>query len=208
MNKRIVVILAHPSSESLNAALAQRYVTAAQKAGAEVIVIKLGELNFDPVLREGYKSGQEFEPDLLDAQKKIDRAEHLVIFTPMWWGTTPAIFKGFIDRVFLPGWAFTYKDNRPVQLLKGRTAQVVATMDCPGFWYRLVYRNSMQRTLGTATLRFCGFRTQFKMLFGVRESSQAERAKWLSQVETMATRQAREPRAQSYQSTTRLVFFV
>lgn len=190
MTRKILVILAHPNPESFNAALAERYVYAAQKAGAEVNFIKLGDLDFDPILRAGYKSDQELEPDLVEAQQQIDSAQHLVIFTPVWWGTTPAILKGFIDRVFLPGWAYKYTNKLPVKLLSGRTAQVVSTMDSPGFWYRLVYRNSLQRTLGTATLRFCGFKTKFKMLFSVRESSPNGREKWLSQVEDMAIRQS------------------
>lgn len=190
MTRKILVILAHPNPESFNAALAERYVYSAQKAGAEVNFIKLGDLDFDPILRAGYKSDQELEPDLVEAQQQIDSAQHLVIFTPVWWGTTPAILKGFIDRVFLPGWAYKYTNKLPVKLLSGRTAQVVSTMDSPGFWYRLVYRNSLQRTLGTATLRFCGFKTKFKMLFSVRESSSNGREKWLSQVEDMAIRQS------------------
>ncbi len=190
MKRRILVLLAHPSADSFNAAMADRYASAARTAGADVKILKLGELEFDPILRLGYRGNQELEPDLQAARQHIEWAEHLVVFTPVWWGTMPAILKGFIDRVFLPGWAFEYSDKLPVKLLKGRTAQVVATMDSPGIWYRVVYRSSMHRTLGTATLRFIGFKTKFRMLYSVRESSESLRKKWLAQIESMATRQA------------------
>ena len=54
MNKRILVILAHPSPDSLCAALAQSYAKGAEASGHEVRSLSLGALRFDPILHEGY----------------------------------------------------------------------------------------------------------------------------------------------------------
>ncbi|MBL4635798.1 MAG: NAD(P)H-dependent oxidoreductase [Kofleriaceae bacterium] len=77
MKRRILVLLAHPSPDSFNAAMADQYATAARTAGADVKVLKLGELEFDPILRTGYKGSQELEPDLEAAKQQIEWAEHL-----------------------------------------------------------------------------------------------------------------------------------
>ena len=55
--QRILVILGHPSADSLSAALAQSYKEGAQAAGAQVRLLDLGTLAFDPILRAGYRGG-------------------------------------------------------------------------------------------------------------------------------------------------------
>ena len=52
MNKRVLVVLGHPSNQSFSAAVSRAYVTAARTAGHDVQVLELGELDFDPVLRD------------------------------------------------------------------------------------------------------------------------------------------------------------
>ena len=188
MQRRILIIIGHPAKKSFNRALASHYAEAARKAGAEVRVLHLGEIAFDPILRDGYD--QALEPDLREAQKLIKWCEHLVVVTPLWWGTVPALLKGFFDRAFLPKWAFTYKGNMPVKLLGGRTAQAIGTMDSPSWWYRFVQRKSLERTLGTGTLRFVGFKTKFKIFPNVRGSDESRRKRWLDEVAALGARQA------------------
>ena len=67
--------------------------------------LKLGELAFDPILHEGYEQSQVLEPDLLEAQRQIHWAEHLVFVYPVWWGGLPALLQGFFDRALQPGFA-------------------------------------------------------------------------------------------------------
>ena len=78
MSTNIALILGHPDPTSFCAALARAYTDSAQAAGATVREIKLGELNFDPVLRHGYQQDQTLEPDLLAAQETISWADTLV----------------------------------------------------------------------------------------------------------------------------------
>ena len=74
MSKRILVILGHPSSDSFCAALADAYGEAARGAGHEVRELRLGQLDFDPVLHQGYRQLQPLEADLLAAQQAISWA--------------------------------------------------------------------------------------------------------------------------------------
>ena len=105
MTKRVLVILGHPANDSFCAALVDSYVEGARETQAEIKVLRLGELDFNPIL-QGYKTSTPLEPDLVAAQQAITWAEHLVFVYPIWWGAMPALLKGFIDRTFLPSFAF------------------------------------------------------------------------------------------------------
>ena len=63
------------------------------------------------------------------AQEKLQRAAHVAWFFPTWWGAPPALVKGFIDRAFLPGFAFKNRPGNglPETLLKGRSSRVVTS---------------------------------------------------------------------------------
>lgn len=113
MGKRILLILGHPGATSFCAALAERYAQSALDAGHQVRQLRLGEMVFDPVLRQGYQQVQALEEDLSRAQSDILWAEHLTLVYPIWWGGIPALLKGFFDRVLLPGFAFKYRKGKP-----------------------------------------------------------------------------------------------
>lgn len=133
MSRSILILLGHPDRDSLCGALAQRYATAAENAGHQVRLIALGELEFDPVLRHGYRQIQPLEPDLQDDADAIEACDHLVLVYPTWWGAMPALLKGFFDRVLLPGYAFRYRRDSVWwdRLLAGRSARVITTLDTP-----------------------------------------------------------------------------
>jgi putative NADPH-quinone reductase len=182
MKKNILVVLGHPLSKSLCASLAEAYAEAAIGTGHKVKVLRLGDLNFDPVLWHGYAKIQELEPDLLEAQKLVQWAEHLVFVYPTWWGALPALLKGFFDRTFLPGFAFKYRENSVWwnKLLAGRTAHLMVTMDTPPWYYRLVYgapgHHQMKRTI----LGFCGIKVTRLTTFGpVKSASKTKKDIWL-----------------------------
>jgi len=189
MGKRILLILGHPSSESLCGALAERYAQSALAAGHEVRQLRLGELVFDPVLREGYRQIQTLEDDLSAAQSDILWAEHLTLVYPIWWGGIPALLKGFFDRVLLPGFAFKYRKGKafPDKLLKGRTAHLLVTMDTPPWYYRLIYRMPGLHEVRKTTLQFCGIKPLRTLTFGpVLGSTDQQRQTWLQQAQAIA----------------------
>ncbi len=132
--KKILIINAHPNKDSFNFGIAAAYKKGALQTNAEVKEIVIRDLQFNPNLQYGYQKRIELESDLLDAWEKIKWADHLVWVHPVWWGGLPAITKGFIDRVFLPGFAFKYRENSVWwdKLLKGKTAHIITTLDQPG----------------------------------------------------------------------------
>jgi NAD(P)H dehydrogenase (quinone) len=164
----IVVILGHPDSTSFCGALARSYADGARAVGATVREITLGNLSFDPVLRHGYAQIQPLEPDLVAAQGSITWADTLVFVYPTWWGAVPAVLKGFIDRTFLPGFAFNYRENSRLwdRLLAGRSARLLVTMDSPPWYYRWVMRQPGHQMMRRATLGFSGVKPVRTSEFG------------------------------------------
>ena len=191
MGKRILLILGHPSTKSFCAALAERYAQSALDAGHEVRQLRLGEMVFDPVLRDGYQQIQTLEDDLNAAQSDILWAEHLTLVYPIWWGGIPALLKGFFDRVLLPGFAFKYRKGKafPDKLLNGRTAHLLVTMDTPPWYYRLIYRMPGLHEVRKTTLQFCGIKPLRTLTFGpVLGSTDQQRRSWLQQAQAIARR--------------------
>ena len=178
---KVLVILGHPRSPSLCAALADAYATGARAAGAEVEELDLGALQFDPDVRPVSPADQPLEPDLERARGLIDWADHLAFIYPGWWGVGPARLKGFLDRVLLPGFAFRERDDGRLEgLLGGKTAHLITTLDMPPWVYRVIYRAPGHNAMRRSTLGFCGIETTRILALGpVRESDQARRAAWL-----------------------------
>jgi len=189
--KRILMIVGTPKSISLCHALGEAYAQGARSEGHVVRMLKLGELEFDPVLRSGYEQSQNLEHDLLEAQREIHWAEHLVFVYPVWWGGLPSLLSGFFDRVFMPGFAFkAHGRKHPAnELLKGRTAELLVTMDTPKRYFRWVYGAPAHRQMVRTVLAFCGIKTSRLTEFApVRTSSEEQRQRWIRQAEVLGHR--------------------
>ncbi|MNI36446.1 hypothetical protein D3C73_904950 [compost metagenome] len=182
--KKVVIIQGNPAPDSFCAGVADAYRAGAEKQGAQVRQITLRELEFSINLANGYKKRTELEPDLVQAQESIKWAEHLVFVYPVWWGTMPALLKGFLDRILLPGYAFKYRPNSSFwdKLLTGKSARLLVTMDSPAWYDRFMYGSPSLRSMKKATLQFCGVNPVKSTIFPeVRKSSEASRTKWLQQ---------------------------
>ena len=179
---------AHPSDRSFCKALADAYESAAKDAGYEIERINLRELDFNPNLIHGYAEIQELEPHLQMAQKKIMQCQHLVLIFPIWWGSMPALLKGFFDRCLLPGYAFKYHEKDPFwdKLLKGRSARVIITSDAPVFYNWLMYLGAPYVTIKKTILGFCGFKPVKLLSIGsVKTLSASKREGWLTKVSAL-----------------------
>jgi NAD(P)H dehydrogenase (quinone) len=189
--KRILMILGTPKNNSFCHALNEAYAQGARSKGHVVRQLKLGEMSYDPVLRDGYEQSQQLEPDLLEAQRQIHWAEHLVFVYPVWWGGIPALLKGFFERTFLPGFAFKYRNRSQLwdKLLSGRTADLLVTMDTPPWYFRWIYGAPGHRQMTRTILGFSGIKTRRLAEFApVRPSSEEQRQGWLRRAEALGVR--------------------
>jgi putative NADPH-quinone reductase len=192
--KRILLINAHPSPSTLCSELANAFALGAmQTSRAELRQLTLREMAFDPILHQGYQGTTPLEPDLQRAQADILWAQHLVFVYPNWWGSMPALLKGFFDRPLLPGFAFKYRQGSPLwdKLLAGRTAQLLVTMDTPGWYYRWVWHRPGHQQMRHAILGYCGIKTTGITEFApVHGATTAQRQAWIEKARRLGVRTA------------------
>jgi len=129
---RALVLFAHPCPESFSAALHKTVVQGLEAKGWEVDDCDLNAEGFSPVLTEAERRGYHKEPENIEpVQEYVDRvraAQALIMVFPVWNFGYPAILKGFLDRVFLPGVSFRLEDGKvKPNLTQIRTLAAVTT---------------------------------------------------------------------------------
>ncbi|ACM27460.1 NAD(P)H-dependent oxidoreductase [Rhizobium rhizogenes] len=119
---RVLVLHSHPVEESYGAALHRQTIESLQAAGHEVDDCNLYAEGFDPVLTRHGRMIYHDYPENTEAVKsyveRLQRAEGLVIVTPVWNFGFPAILKGYFDRVWLPGVTFELVNGKVTSKLK------------------------------------------------------------------------------------------
>lgn len=185
---KIGIVVGHPKADSYCAALGRAYLRGAQEGGHEARLFLLGEMSFDPVLREGYRGEQELEPDLLDAREAFVGADHVVLIFPLWCGDMPAILKGFIERV-LQREVLAMRNNPSIaawKMFKGKSARIIMTMGMPGFFYRWYYGAHALKLLKRSILQLVGISPVRATIHGMIEGvSDGTRQEWLRETEAL-----------------------
>jgi 1,4-dihydroxy-2-naphthoate octaprenyltransferase len=182
---KVLIVVGHPRKASFCGALARAYRKGAARANVELRELWLADLRFDRDVHSFDPEVQPVEKDVRRARALIAWADHLVFVYPNWWGTMPGLLKGFLDRVLTPGFAFEDLPNggwRP--LLKGKSADLITTMDMPGWAYRWIYRAPGHNAMKRASLGFCGIATSHALRFGpIKASRPEQRQAWLEAAE-------------------------
>jgi len=144
---KVFIVSAHPEPKSLNTALRDLSVRVLEDLGHVVRISDLYGMDFNPVAsaddfterqdpdylvyaleqRHGYENGT-LAPDILEEIEKVLWCDLLILNFPLFWFSTPAIFKGWIDRVLISG--LTYGGKRFYERggLRGRKAMVTLTL--------------------------------------------------------------------------------
>lgn len=186
MTKKIAIVVGHARQGTFCEALGEAYLKGAKNAGHDAELFVTSKLSFDPILHEGYARVQSLEPDLARATAAIKAADHLVLIFPLWLGTLPAIFKGFLERILQPDLVGPAKTGKFVQVLKGKSAHVIMTMGMPGVIYRWWYGAHALKMLKRNILAFMGVGPIRSTIHGMIEGVSSEtRQSWIGQAEQM-----------------------
>jgi NAD(P)H dehydrogenase (quinone) len=192
-NMKILIVDGHPYDKSFCQAVTTAYTKGATSANHQVDVLSLRELKFNPNLQAGYKIIQELEPDLLRAQDLLKNCDHLVFVSPIWWGGPPALLKGFMDRTFLPGFAFKYRKDSVWwdKFFTGKSGRVIVTSDAPA-WYMRFYRgDSTVRMIKESTFDFIGIKpVRVTRLGDIKRLSDEKRLRMLQKVEKIGSKES------------------
>jgi putative NADPH-quinone reductase len=186
----VLVVYCHPCEDSFNAAVLRVTLEALAEGGHQVRVCDLYRDGFDPVMRlpewrTYHDPAQNLEP--VSAQvEQLKWAEAVIFIYPTWWYGVPAMLKGWLERVLVPGFAFEVPTatRGPVPKLKHIT-RVIALTTCgatpliswimgqPG-------RRTLLRGFRSICSTFC--RTSYVALYRMDTASAAERASHLLRV--------------------------
>jgi len=177
---RVLIVYAHPLRDSFAAALRDTIVATLHEGGHQVDPCDLYGEGFDPVLtpaeRRAYNTAH---PDIEAVEPYVARlraAEALVLCFPTWWYGMPAILKGWFDRVWVTGVAFTLPPGRGAirpALHDIRKFAVVTTYGSPWWLVKLVLRDPVRAVLIGGLRRLCArdCRSMFLALYNIDVAS-------------------------------------
>ena len=184
---KAVVIYAHPNPMSFNSAIAAVVREELEKKGAQVKFKDLYAMNWNPVLSakdfEGYHTGN-LPEDIKAEQADISEADVIVMVSPVWWFSIPAILKGYIDRVLSIGFAYEYTPTGPRGMLNGKKALLITTSGADD---RAAKQSGMvdgiTKSVVNSVFGFSGFaQYKYKNFFAVPTVSDKERKEILAEL--------------------------
>ena len=130
MLKRALVVFGHPNPQSYGGSLRDITLKKLASMNYEVAESDLYRMKFKPVITpDDYKAEKhkedvnisdglkktveknETEPEIKQELDKVFAANYIIFIAPTWWGTFPAIVKGWLDRVLLKGAVFDVPDD-------------------------------------------------------------------------------------------------
>lgn len=185
---RFLVVYAHPVEESYVSALHAQVVRSLREAEHEVDDCDLYGEGFQPVLsRDERRAYHKVEANRAFAKQEIDRllaSDGLVLVFPTWWFGMPAILKGYIDRVFVPGVAFDLAHGRTQPLLRNIVRFAVVTTYGSPWWLIKLMGEPNRRVLmwGLRDLFSGKVRALWLARYGMDTIDDAARGRFLQKV--------------------------
>lgn len=154
-----LIIYANHNDGSFNHAVRETLEQTYREAGHEVVVRDLYAMQFNPVL-----STDDFiklhtgalPADIAEEQRHVIWADVLTFVYPVWWTGLPAILKGYIDRVFLYGFAYQKGPNGVTGLLDDKKVLIFSSTGQPKKVYENGMYDAMNMTSNTGIFEFCG----------------------------------------------------
>jgi putative NADPH-quinone reductase len=183
------MLYAHPVPGSFGAAVRDAAMAGLARAGHDVDLCDLYAEGFDPVLsraeREGYHDPAFDRAAVAPHVERLMRAEALALVSPVWNFGYPAILKGYLDRVFLPGVTFAIEAGRVVPgAVRLRRVAAVHTYGAP--WLAALLAGDPPRRYARRILRRL-FRPErpvtYLAHYQMNVSTPATRGRFLSRVE-------------------------
>ena len=112
---RVLVVYCHPKADSYVAAMCDAVLEGLDQAGHETELVDLYADDFDPRFsaeeHENYENPAANGKGLEHYKEQLRSVDGIVFVFPTWWYDMPAILKGWLDRVWVPGTAFDLVDG-------------------------------------------------------------------------------------------------
>lgn len=181
---KVSVILGHQKLGSFNHAIAETVNNTLKLKGHEVIFHDLYQERFDPILiHDEIADESVLPPHVRHHCDEIVEAGGIVVIHPNWWGTPPAILKGWIDRVLRAGLGYKFGPAGSIPLFTDKTVQIFTTSNTPRDVEIKVYGDPLESFWKTIVFGLCGSKMFNRINFeSVILSTPEMRAEWLETV--------------------------
>ena len=184
---RALILYAHPCPESFNAAVHKVVVDTLRARAWDVDDCDLNAEGFWPVLSQAERRGYHEEAANIEPVRpyveRVRAAEALVLVFPVWNFGYPAILKGFLDRVFLPGVSFNLVGGRVKPNLT-HIRKLAAVTTYGGSRLRAIMAGDPPRkTVTRAIWHVCQpEKTRYIALYDMNRNADADRNRHLARV--------------------------
>lgn len=160
---KILIVQAQPDPASFSAAIEAAFVRGAEAAGHSLDTINLVNEGFSPCFGQPdldrYHGTAPVPDDVRDHQARVDAADVLTLIFPIYWWSFPAILKGWIDRVFISGWAFRYEEGKVVGTMRDIPVYLLGIGGGSDDGYtKHGYYTAFDTQVTTGIFKFCGIR--------------------------------------------------
>jgi putative NADPH-quinone reductase len=186
---RILYIYCHPLPESFHAAIRMKALAALAAAGHQVDLLDLYAEKFDPVLseegRRHYHDPSRNQIGLESYVARLTSADALILQFPTWCFGLPAMLKGFLDRMIMPGVAFDLSDPRHVKPTLRNIKRIVGIVTYGRPRYMALWMSDPPRKIVKRYVRwFTGgkARADYYALYHLNVATDVQRAAFLDKV--------------------------
>jgi NAD(P)H dehydrogenase (quinone) len=188
---RIVLVVAHPDPNSFSHAISSTACVALERCGHEVTTLDLYAEGFRTAMtadeRRAYHSDQPMLDPMVERHAAlVKRADALVFVYPTWWSMMPAILKGWLERVMVPGVGFVFDKRNHVRrgLVNVHRVVGISTYGAPWVYVKAIHDNGRRTLLRALRLNTALLtRASWLALYKMDATTADQRAAFLQRVE-------------------------
>lgn len=190
-NTNTLIIFGHPNPDSFNGAILKTIEKKLEEKGYPYISKNLYQLNFNPILTINdfaRMSNSTVTNDIALEHADIEWAKNIIFIYPIWWAGSPAIVKGWIDRVFSKGFAYAPQEDGTIKGFFGEKTVLVITTSGSSKENMKQSRmmSAIEKIMMEGVLQFCGVKNmQYKNLYEVPTATDEEREKMLGEIDAL-----------------------
>ncbi|MDD3740128.1 MAG: NAD(P)H-dependent oxidoreductase [Bacteroidales bacterium] len=186
---RALIIYANYKEPSFTSSIRDVLADTFHQNGHEVVIRDLYEIKFNPVLsKKDLESiaNEVFPIDIMNEQKFIQWADLICFVYPVWWSGMPAILKGYIERVFVMGYAFEFKGNEVIPLLKNKKVAIFNTTSPKNIYQSEESFKALNIITKDCIFGFCGMNVvEHKYFKSIIDATEKEKDEIFSEVKSI-----------------------
>lgn len=189
---KALIIYANYKENSFTGAIKDTLAETFHNNGHEVVIRDLYDIKFNPVLSKKDLESIEneiFPIDIMNEQKFIQWADLICFVYPIWWSGMPAILKGYIERVFVQGYAFEFNQDIAIPKLNDKKVFIFNTTGSKNVLKDKNRIDALNTLTHECIFGFCGMKVvEHKYFAAVSKANEKEKEDIFKEVKEIASK--------------------